>query len=68
MTVETYGGSALGKLGLAVLLGKATVAALVLSLGTAVLVVAAGALIIKEIADIEILHKKNPKADQASGT
>ena len=66
MAVETYGGSTLGKLGLSVL-GKATgvsVAAFALTLGTVVLAVVAGALVIKEIADIKILNKKNPKAEQ----
>ena len=66
MAIETYGGSALGKLGLSVL-GKATgvsVATFALTLGTAVLVVVAGALVIKEIADIKIIGKKKSKSNQ----
>jgi hypothetical protein len=65
MAVENYAGATLGKLGFTAL-GKicaVSAATVILTLTTAALAVAAGALIIKEIADFEILNEKKPKTD-----
>ena len=70
MAMGSYGGTTLGKLGLSAL-GKASAVsatAFALTLGTVVLVVVAGALVVKEIMEIEVLNKENTKAGQASGT
>ena len=67
MALETYGGSALGKLGLSVL-GKASAVSVItlgLTLGTAVLVVAAGAALIAQMVDLETSGEKKQKADQS---